>query len=138
MARISLNEILLALVGWLLAMIFAGMIGVWGWAIWRLLTGRPILPEQPMVNVGRANWGAGTILLVLLLYVGRGFADPLGLSLGDRPAAEEARGRSAGAGRRRVRLRSPRTRERRSLPIPTRPRRRNPPPQSPARIRNHC
>ena len=78
MAGISLNEILLALVGWLLAMIFAGMFGVWAWAIWRLLTGRRILPEQPMVNVGRANWGAGTILLVMLLYSIAGVLIPWG------------------------------------------------------------
>jgi membrane protease YdiL (CAAX protease family) len=69
MAKISHEEVLIALLGWLLLMVFVGMIWVWGWAIWRLLTGRRIIPEQPMVSDGRARWGMGTVLLVLLLYV---------------------------------------------------------------------
>jgi membrane protease YdiL (CAAX protease family) len=68
MAEISHEEVLIALLTGLMAMVFVGMIGVWGWAIWRLVTGRRILPERPMVSGARATWGLGTVLLVLLLY----------------------------------------------------------------------
>jgi len=59
MAKISHEEVLIALLNWLLLMGFVGMIWVWGWAIWRLLTGRRILPEQPMVSDARrvGAWG---------------------------------------------------------------------------------
>ena len=138
MARISHDEVLIALLGWLFLMVFVGMIGVWGWAIWRLLTGRRILPEQPMVSGGRATWGVGTVLLVLLLYVVVSFAEPVGLSLGGRPAA-----RRSPPPRREpwpslwpIRLQSHKEKERRPTPIRTRPSPRNLPPTSPGKNGN--
>jgi membrane protease YdiL (CAAX protease family) len=78
MAKISHEEVWIALLGWLIVMVFVGIIGVWGWAIWRLLTGRRLLPEQPMVSDVRATWGLGTISLVLLLYVAVNFLSQWG------------------------------------------------------------
>jgi membrane protease YdiL (CAAX protease family) len=78
MATISPEEVLIAFVHWLLVMVVVGMIGVWGWAIWRLRSGRRILPEQPMVSGARATWGSGTVLLVLLLYVAVSFLSQWG------------------------------------------------------------
>jgi membrane protease YdiL (CAAX protease family) len=68
MAEFSHEAVLIALLVWLLLMILAGTICVWTWVIGRLLTGRPILPEQPLVSAVRASWGAGSVLLVILLY----------------------------------------------------------------------
>jgi membrane protease YdiL (CAAX protease family) len=78
MFQISASEIFLSLLSSLLMVVFAGMILVWSWALWRLKSGLSILPEQPLVSGGRVTWGLGTVFLVLLLYVAVNFASQWG------------------------------------------------------------
>ncbi len=70
MANIGPTEILLAFLTMLLLSIFWAMFIAWVWLIWRLLTGQSILPERPMVTRVEPSWGAGTVLLVFLSYLG--------------------------------------------------------------------
>ena len=60
MANIGPTEILLALLSMLFLAIVAAMFMAWGWLIWRLLTGQPILPERPMVSRRETPGGVGT------------------------------------------------------------------------------
>jgi membrane protease YdiL (CAAX protease family) len=70
MPNIGPTEILAALLTMLLLFIFWSMFVAWVWLIWCLLTGQSFLPERPMVTRGEPSWGAGTVLLVFLSYVG--------------------------------------------------------------------
>jgi membrane protease YdiL (CAAX protease family) len=66
-------EVLVPLLSMLLLLICWAMFVAWAWLIWRLVTGQSILPERPLVTRGEPLWGAGTILLVFLSYVGVSF-----------------------------------------------------------------
>lgn len=57
----------------ILSIVF-GMFLAWGWAFRRLATGAPLWPESPIHPLPTAQWGAGTILLAVVLYLGTGFA----------------------------------------------------------------
>ena len=70
MPNIGSTEILLALLTMLLLSTFWSMFVAWVWLIWRLLTGQSVFPEHPMVTRGEPSWGAGTVLIVFLSYVG--------------------------------------------------------------------
>jgi membrane protease YdiL (CAAX protease family) len=70
MPNIGPTEILAALLTMLLLFIFWSMFVAWVWLIWCLLTGQSFLPERPMVLRGEPSWGAGTVLLVFLSYIG--------------------------------------------------------------------
>ena len=58
MPKIGPTEILLALLSTVFLAIVAAIFMAWGWLIWRLLTGQPILPERPIVTRGEPTWGA--------------------------------------------------------------------------------
>ena len=73
MPNIEPSEILLALLTMLFLSIFWAMFIAWTWMIWRLLTGQSIFPERPLVTRGEPSWGAGTVLLVFLSYIGVSF-----------------------------------------------------------------
>jgi membrane protease YdiL (CAAX protease family) len=47
----------------------AAMALSWFWLVWRLLTGQPILPAQPLVPRRELGLRFGTIVSVLLLYI---------------------------------------------------------------------
>jgi membrane protease YdiL (CAAX protease family) len=70
MPNIGPTEILAALLTMLLLFIFWSMFVAWVWLIWCLLTGQSFLPERPMVTRSEPSWGAGTVLLVFLSYIG--------------------------------------------------------------------
>ncbi len=59
MPAIGRTEILLAFMTMVLLLCFWAMVIAWGWLIWRLLTGKPILPERPMVSRGRTTVAGG-------------------------------------------------------------------------------
>jgi membrane protease YdiL (CAAX protease family) len=69
MAAVGSPEMLLAVLLSLLVAMVAGMICVWAWVVRGLITGRPILPEAPLVERSDAPWGARTVLLTILLYL---------------------------------------------------------------------
>ena len=73
MPKIGPTEILLAVLTMLLLSILWAMFIAWAWLIWRLLTGQSILPERPLVIRGEPSWGAGTVLLIFLGYLGVSF-----------------------------------------------------------------
>ena len=54
--------------------ILFGMLIAWGWAFRRLGTGAPLLPQTPLRPLPTAHWGAGTVLLVIVLYLGANLA----------------------------------------------------------------
>ena len=70
MPNIGPAEILLTFLTMLLLSLCWAMFIAWAWLIWRLLTGQSILPERPLVVRGEPTWGAGTVVLVFLSYVG--------------------------------------------------------------------
>jgi membrane protease YdiL (CAAX protease family) len=97
MINIGPTEILLGLLSSLLVAMVAGMFLAWGWVIRRLLTGRPIFPEYPMVSRAETPWGAWTVLLVIFVYLvvnlamAQGYALATGRVPGKRlPAPPEA------------------------------------------------
>lgn len=65
---------LLGLLSLLILSIAFAMLMAWGWAFKRLATGAPIWPESPIHPLPTAHWGAGTIVLAVVLYLGAGFA----------------------------------------------------------------
>jgi membrane protease YdiL (CAAX protease family) len=73
MPKIGPTEILLALLTMTLLSMCWAMFIAWAWLIWRLITRQPILPERPMVVGGEPSWGAGTVLIVFLSYIGISF-----------------------------------------------------------------
>src|SRR5271157_3012750 len=77
MVKFGPVEILFALLSLLFLALIAGMFLAWGWVLQQLFLRRPILPERPMVIRGDAPWGAGTVLLVVLVYLLVSFAIPL-------------------------------------------------------------
>jgi len=87
MAKIGPTEILIALLSMLILAVVAAMFTAWGWLIWRLLTGQPILPERPMVSRRETAWGVWTVLLLILVYLLVGFALANGYALATRRAA---------------------------------------------------
>jgi membrane protease YdiL (CAAX protease family) len=69
MPKIGPTEILLAVLSTVFLAIVVAIFMSWGWLIWRLLTGQPILPERPMLSRRETPWRGGTILVVFLVYV---------------------------------------------------------------------
>src|SRR5262245_18067313 len=69
MVWIARDQVLRSVAFWVLLAIFLGMVLSWFWRIHRLLTRQRILPESPLVRRGETPWGAGTTLLVFLVYV---------------------------------------------------------------------
>lgn len=61
---------LFRIVSMLLEFIAFGMIAAWIWAGTRLLRGRPLLAIEPFAPPRTATWGPGTLLALLILYVG--------------------------------------------------------------------
>jgi membrane protease YdiL (CAAX protease family) len=53
----------------LIVVVLAAIVTSWTWLLWRLLTGQPVLPEQPLVDRRPPPWHFGTVLLVFLTYV---------------------------------------------------------------------
>lgn len=56
----------------ILSIVFA-MLLAWSWMLKRLATRSPICPESPIHPLPAAHWGAGTIMLAVVLYLGTGF-----------------------------------------------------------------
>ena len=52
-----------------LRLLVVAIVTSWTWLFWRLLTGQPVLPEQPLVARRAPPWHFGTVLLVFLTYV---------------------------------------------------------------------
>jgi len=69
MADFGPSAILLAVLLMLLMGVVAAIFMAWGWLIWRMMTGQPILPESPLVKRGEPPWRLGTILVVVLAYI---------------------------------------------------------------------
>jgi membrane protease YdiL (CAAX protease family) len=69
MGQFTTNDILLGIFTWMVLTILFGSLMSWIWTIRRLLNGRSVLPETPLVERGRTPWGAGTILLVVVAFV---------------------------------------------------------------------
>ncbi len=67
MQTIDANAILLALMGLVFIYLVAAMITVDGWVLYRLLTGRPVLPPSSLVHRQPIPWGVWTVLLLFLL-----------------------------------------------------------------------
>src|SRR5262249_46759094 len=63
------QQFLQGIVLWVMLAILFGMVLSWGWAIRRLWSRLALLPAQPLVRRDETRWGAGTTLLVLLVYV---------------------------------------------------------------------
>jgi membrane protease YdiL (CAAX protease family) len=63
------EQILLGIVVWLVLALFSGMVLSWIWALRRLWTRQPLLPERPLVESGPPPWGGGTVLLVIVTYL---------------------------------------------------------------------
>lgn len=57
----------------LLAIVF-GMLLAWGWAFQRIAKGASPAPSHPLRPLPMAHWGAGTILLATILYLGTSVA----------------------------------------------------------------
>jgi membrane protease YdiL (CAAX protease family) len=67
MQTIDKNAILLALLGLFAIYLLAAMIAAGGWALYRLLTGRPIFSPSPLVARRPVPWGVWTVLLLVLM-----------------------------------------------------------------------
>jgi membrane protease YdiL (CAAX protease family) len=69
MVKLGAHEIWFALLSLLVVAIVAGMLMAWGWLIWRLVTGQPILPEKPLVDRREPPWRGWTIAAVVVTYL---------------------------------------------------------------------
>ncbi len=67
MQPIDANAILLAVLGLVFIYLVAAMLTVDGWVLYRLVTGRPVLPPSPLVPRQSVPWGAWTVLLLFVL-----------------------------------------------------------------------
>ena len=97
MQTFDANAILLAVLGLVFVYLVAAMITVDGWVLYRLLTGRPVLPPSQLVERPSVPWGAWTVLLLFLLNlvlpqcVFIGYAIQNGLLRTRSPAAARVR-----------------------------------------------
>lgn len=96
MTIVQLEESILFLLSFLLLSILLGMIIAWGWAFQRLGKGESLLPQVPIRSLPKAHWGAGTVLLVIVLYLGANLAVGVAHSLITGPSgAGEAKDHAA-------------------------------------------
>ncbi len=73
MGQLTTKEIQYGLLIWMMLAILFGSVVSWIWAVRRLLRDEPVLPDRPLVERRRPNWGWGTLLVlvaVLLVNVG--------------------------------------------------------------------
>ena len=69
MPSIGSKEILLMFLMLFIAYLVAAMFAAEGWVLYRLLTGRRVLPASPLVERRPVPWGLWTVLLTLVLYL---------------------------------------------------------------------
>ena len=67
MQKFDSNLILLIFVELAVVYLLAAMLAADGWVIYRLFTGKPVLPRSPLVAPRPVPWGAWTVLLVLVI-----------------------------------------------------------------------
>jgi membrane protease YdiL (CAAX protease family) len=93
MGQLTTKEIQAGLLIWMGLAILFGSVASWIWAVRRLLRDEPILPERPMVEHRKPNWGWGMLLVLLAFLVVNvggftGYAIATrGRTLGKRPDA---------------------------------------------------
>jgi membrane protease YdiL (CAAX protease family) len=69
MGAIEPKQVLPFLLGWFVLLILSGIGASWIWVAWRLLTGRRLLGDGPLVERRKTPWGSGTVLLIFVLYL---------------------------------------------------------------------
>ena len=60
------DEFLSAVLGGAVILLAAVLMGGWAWALSRLVRGRPLLSEFPILPLRPARWGGGTVAAVIL------------------------------------------------------------------------
>jgi membrane protease YdiL (CAAX protease family) len=81
------DEFLSAALGGVVLLLVAVLMGGWAWALSRLVRGRPLLSESPILPLRPARWGGGTVSVMILLYVGANLVvvQMLGPAVGLKP-----------------------------------------------------
>ena len=69
MGQLTTKEIQYGLLIWMMLAILFGSVASWIWAVRRLLRDEPVLPERPLVERRRPNWGWGTLLVLVAVLV---------------------------------------------------------------------
>jgi len=67
---VHIERLILYSLSLLFLAILLGMVAAWIWAFQRIARGLTLPPRRPIRPLPTAHWGAGTILLVVLLYLG--------------------------------------------------------------------
>lgn len=69
MSLLHLDTFILALLTGLVMAILLAVLGIWAWAIPKLLRGEPLLSSVPILPLRPARWGGGTVAAAILLYL---------------------------------------------------------------------
>ena len=89
-----LDEFILALLTGLVMAILLAVLGLWAWAIPKLLRGEPLLSSIPILPLGPARWGGRTVSAVILLYLAANLVAGLGYGAVTGVRSPRAGGRS--------------------------------------------
>ncbi|APW59638.1 CPBP family intramembrane glutamic endopeptidase [Paludisphaera borealis] len=73
-----LDEFVLFVLTGLVMAILLAVLGLWAWAISKLLRGDPLLSRTPILPIRPARWGGRTVFAVILLYIGANLVVGLG------------------------------------------------------------
>jgi membrane protease YdiL (CAAX protease family) len=69
MGQLTTKEIQSGLLIWMTLAILFGSFASWIWAARRLLRDEPVLPERPLVERRKPNWGWGMLLVIVAVLV---------------------------------------------------------------------
>jgi membrane protease YdiL (CAAX protease family) len=69
MGQLTTKEIQYGLLVWMMLAILFGSVASWIWAVRRLLRDEPVLPERPLVERRRPDWGWGLLLVLVAVVV---------------------------------------------------------------------